>query len=131
MSLQLVSIHTPEEVAMSRRAGHLAADVLRMITEHIKPGITTDAIDQLCNTYIVEELQAIPANVGYNGFPKTVCTSVNHVVCHGIPSAKQLKKGDIVSISAWFANIAATALVRSTTMSRKCCTTAGGAKACD
>ncbi len=108
MSMRLVSIHMPEEVAMSRRAGHLAADVLRMITEHFKPGITTDAIDQLCHTHIVEVLQAIPANVGYNGFPKTVCTSINHVVCHGIPSAKQLKKGDIVNVdvaiikNGWF-----------------------------
>lgn len=108
MSMRLVSIHMPEEVAMSRRAGHLAADVLRMITEHFKPGITTDAIDQLCHTHIVEVLQAIPANVGYNGFSKTVCTSVNHVVCHGIPSAKQLKKGDIVNVdvaiikNGWF-----------------------------
>jgi methionyl aminopeptidase len=98
MSMGSVSIHTPEEVAMSRRAGHMAADVLRMIAEHIKPGMTTDSIDQLCHTYIVEELQVIPANVGYNGFPKTVCTSVNHVVCHGIPSAKLLKKGDIVNV---------------------------------
>ncbi len=108
MSMRLVSIHMPEEVAMSRRAGHLAADVLRMITEHFKPGITTDAIDQLCHTHIVEVLQAIPANVGYNGFPKTVCTSVNHVVGHGIPSARQLKKGDIVNVdvaiikNGWF-----------------------------
>jgi methionyl aminopeptidase len=68
MNRQTVSIHTPEEVAMSRQAGHLEADVLRMITEHIRPGITTDDLDQLCHAYIVEVLQAIPANVGYNGF---------------------------------------------------------------
>lgn len=83
---------------MSRRAGHLAADVLRMITEYIQPGITTDTIDELCNAYIIDTLQAIPANVGYHGFPKTVCTSINHVVCHGIPTAKQLKRGDIVNV---------------------------------
>ncbi len=98
MKPETVAIRTPGEVAMARRAGHLAADVLRMIAGHIRPGITTDEIDQLCHSYIVEVLQAIPANVGYNGYPKTVCTSVNHVVCHGIPSAKQLKKGDIVNI---------------------------------
>jgi len=96
--MQPIVIHTPEEVAMARRAGHAAADVLRMIAEHIKPGMTTDDIDQLCHAYIVDVLQAIPANVGYNGYPKTVCTSVNHVVCHGIPSAKLLKNGDIVNV---------------------------------
>lgn len=83
---------------MSRRAGHLAADVLRMVTEHVKPGITTNALDRLCNQYIVDVLQAIPANVGYHGFPKTICASVNEVVCHGIPSDQTLKDGDIVNI---------------------------------
>lgn len=68
MTVQNISIHTSAELAMSRQAGHLAADVLRMIAEHIRPGITTDEIDQLCHAYIVEVLQAIPANVGYNGF---------------------------------------------------------------
>jgi methionyl aminopeptidase len=98
MKSRVITLHTPDEVAMSRRAGHLAADVLRMIGEHVKPGVTTDALDQLCNAYIVDVLKAVPANVGYNGFPKTVCTSPNHVVCHGIPSDKVLKRGDIVNI---------------------------------
>jgi len=98
MKSRVITLHTADEVAMSRRAGHLAADVLRMIGEHVKPGVTTDALDQLCNAYIVDVLQAVPANVGYNGFPKTVCTSPNHVVCHGIPSDKVLKRGDILNI---------------------------------
>ncbi len=93
-----VSLRTAEELAMSRRAGHLAAEVLHMLGQHIRPGITTDEIDRMCHDHIVNVQQAIPANVGYNGYPKTVCTSVNHVVCHGIPSAKQLKKGDIVNV---------------------------------
>lgn len=93
-----ISLRTADELAMSRCAGHLAADVLRMLGEHVRPGVTTDAIDQLCHDYIVNVQKAIPANVGYNGYPKTVCTSVNHVVCHGIPSPKQLKKGDIVNV---------------------------------
>ncbi|ART55112.1 type I methionyl aminopeptidase [Acidovorax carolinensis] len=95
---ETVAIRTEAEVALARRAGHLAADVLRMIGEHVKPGITSDALDQLCHAYIVNALDAVPANIGYNGYPKTVCTSVNHVVCHGIPSAKVLKRGDIVNI---------------------------------
>jgi methionyl aminopeptidase len=94
-----VKIHTPDEIAMSRAAGKLAAAVLEMITPHVKPGVSTEDLDKLCHDYIVDELKAIPANIGYHGFPKTVCASVNHVVCHGIPSpTKILKKGDIVNI---------------------------------
>jgi methionyl aminopeptidase len=93
-----VAIKSQAEIAMARRAGGLAADVLRMIAEHVKPGVTTDELDRLCHDYIVNVLQAIPANIGYHGYPKTVCTSVNHVICHGIPSAKRLKSGDIVNI---------------------------------
>lgn len=94
-----VKINTPEEIAMSRAAGKLAAAVLDMITPHVKPGVSTEDLDKLCHDYIVNELQAIPANIGYHGFPKTICASVNHVVCHGIPSTtKILKKGDIVNI---------------------------------
>jgi len=94
-----VKINTPDEIAMSRAAGKLAAAVLDMITPHVKPGVSTEELDKLCHDYIVNELQAIPANIGYHGFPKTVCASVNHVVCHGIPSpTKILKKGDIVNI---------------------------------
>ena len=95
----VVSIKSPADIAKSREAGQLAARVLQMIAPHVKAGVTTEALDQLCNDYIVHDLKVIPANVGYNGFPKTVCISVNHVVCHGIPSAdKVLKKGDIVNI---------------------------------
>ena len=94
-----VEIKSADEVAKAREAGKLAARVLSMIGPHVKPGVSTDDLDKLCHDFIVHELKAIPANIGYHGFPKTVCTSVNHVVCHGIPSAaKVLKKGDIVNI---------------------------------
>ncbi|MGE5650844.1 MAG: type I methionyl aminopeptidase [Bacillota bacterium] len=93
-----VSIRSEAEIGMARHAGALAAQVLRMIAEHVKPGITTDELDRICHDYIVNELKAIPANVGYNGFPKTVCTSVNHVICHGIPSDKRLQDGDIINV---------------------------------
>jgi methionyl aminopeptidase len=92
-------IKTPEQMVQARVAAQLAADVLTMIAPHVKPGVTTAYLDQLCNDYIVNVQQAIPANVGYGGFPATVCSSVNHVVCHGIPSATQvLKEGDIINI---------------------------------
>jgi methionyl aminopeptidase len=93
-----VTIKTPEEQQKMRVAGRLAAQVLDMIEEHVKPGVTTDELDRLCHDYIVEVQQAVPANVNYRGFPKTICTSVNHVVCHGIPNDKRLKAGDIVNI---------------------------------
>ncbi|ENA28570.1 MULTISPECIES: type I methionyl aminopeptidase [Pseudomonas] len=93
-----VSIKTPEEIAMARKAGKLAADVLAMIAEHVKPGVTTEELDRLCHDYIVNVQKAVPANIGYHGFPKTVCTSVNQVICHGIPSSETLKDGDIVNI---------------------------------
>lgn len=93
-----VSIKTAEEIEKMRVAGHLAADVLTMITPHVKAGITTDELDKLCHNYIVDEQQAIPAPLNYHGFPKSICTSVNHVICHGIPSDKKLKDGDIINI---------------------------------
>ena len=93
-----VPIRSEAELAMARRAGRLAADVLRMIADHVKPGVTTDELDKLCHDYIVNVQQAIPANVGYHGYPKTICASVNHVICHGIPSVKKLKRGDIINI---------------------------------
>nr|WP_315224190.1 type I methionyl aminopeptidase [uncultured Albidiferax sp.] len=98
MNHENVTIRTPDEVALARRAGHLAADVLHMITPHVVAGISTEALDQICHDYIVDVLDAVPANIGYHGYPKTVCTSVNHVICHGIPSAKVLKRGDIINI---------------------------------
>lgn len=93
-----VEIKTEEEIAKMRIAGRLAADVLEMIESHIKPGITTDAINTICHQYITEEQQAIPAPLNYRGFPKSVCTSINHVVCHGIPNERKLKNGDIINI---------------------------------
>ena len=93
-----ITIKTPDEQQKMRVAGRLAADVLDMITEHVQPGITTEELDRLCHDHIVQVQRAIPANLGYRGFPKTICSSVNHVVCHGIPNDKRLKVGDIVNI---------------------------------
>jgi methionyl aminopeptidase len=94
-----VTIKTPDEIEKMRVAGRLAAEVLEMIAPHVKPGVTTEALDKLCHDHIVEVQSAVPANVGYKGFPKTVCTSVNHVICHGIPThSKVLKDGDIINI---------------------------------
>ncbi len=93
-----VTIKTPEEIAAMRVAGRLAAQVLDMVGPHVQPGVTTEALDRLCHEFIVEELQAVPAPLNYRGFPKSVCTSVNHVVCHGIPGPKKLRRGDIVNI---------------------------------
>jgi methionyl aminopeptidase len=93
-----ITIKTPEEIQKMRVAGHLAAEVLEMIGEHVKPGVTTDELDRICHDYIVNVQQAIPAPLNYRGFPKSICTSVNHCVCHGIPGNKRLKNGDIVNI---------------------------------
>jgi len=94
-----VTIKTPEQIEKMRVAGKLAAEVLEMIVPHVKPGATTEDLDRLCHDYIVDVQKAVPANVGYKGFPKTICASVNHVICHGIPSpGKVLKDGDIVNI---------------------------------
>ena len=81
-----------------RVAGKLAADVLEMITPHVVAGITTGELDKICHDYIVDVQQAIPAPLNYHGFPKSICTSVNQQVCHGIPGDKKLKKGDIINI---------------------------------
>jgi methionyl aminopeptidase len=93
-----VSIKTPEEIEKMRVAGRLAAEVLEMIEPHVKPGVTTDELDALCHDYIVNEQGAVPAPLNYHGFPKSICASVNHVICHGIPGDKRLKKGDIVNL---------------------------------
>jgi len=93
-----VTIKTPAEQDKMRTAGRLAASVLDMIEPFVQPGVTTEELDQRCHDFIVDELQSIPANLNYRGFPKTICTSVNHVVCHGIPGDKKLKNGDIVNI---------------------------------
>lgn len=93
-----VTIKTPVEIEKMRVAGRLAADVLQMIGPHVKPGITTGELDRICHDYITGTLKAIPAPLNYRSFPKSICTSVNHVVCHGIPGDKKLKDGDIVNI---------------------------------
>lgn len=93
-----ISIKTPDEIEKMRIAGRLAADVLDMIEPFVKAGVSTNELNDICHRYIVEEQQAIPAPLNYQGFPKSICTSVNHQVCHGIPSDKILKNGDIVNI---------------------------------
>lgn len=94
-----VTIKSEDEFARMRVAGRMAAEVLEMIRPHVVPGITTGELDRLCHEYIVDKLQAIPAPLNYNGFPRSICTSVNDVVCHGIPSeSKKLKSGDIINI---------------------------------
>ena len=94
-----VTLKSPEDIAKMRVAGRLAADVLQMVAPHVQAGVSTAELDRICHDYIVDVQQAIPANIGYRGFPATVCTSVNNVICHGIPSAaKILKDGDIVNI---------------------------------
>lgn len=98
-----VELHSAADFEGMRKAGRLAAETLDMITPHVVPGVTTEALDQLCRKFI-EQRGAIPAPLGYGGahdrmpFPKSICTSINHVVCHGIPEDRKLKEGDIVNI---------------------------------
>ena len=92
-----ITIHKPEDFGVMRRAGKLAAETLDMITAHVRPGISTGEIDKLCHDYMVER-SAIPATLGYRGYTKSSCTSVNHVVCHGIPGDRVLVDGDIINI---------------------------------
>src|SRR5262252_2278693 len=98
-----VVVKTSEEIARMRVAGKLAAEVLDFITPYVKPGVTTDELDRLCHDYIVNVQHTIPAPLnyappGYTPYPKSICTSVNHVICHGVPGPKRLKAGDIVNI---------------------------------
>ena len=99
-----VTIKTAEDIAGMRVAGRLAAEVLEMIGEYVKPGVTTDELNTICHDYIVNVQKAIPAPLNYGGapgrmpFPKSICTSINHVVCHGIPNDKPLKNGDALNI---------------------------------
>lgn len=93
-----VILHTAEDIEKMRIAGRLAAEVLEMITPEVKAGITTLALNDLCHDYIVNQQKAIPAPLNYRGFPKSICTSVNHVICHGIPNDKPLKDGDIINV---------------------------------
>lgn len=94
-----VSIKSEQDIEKLRISGRLAAQVLQMIGQYVKPGVTTEYLDDLCHDYIVNTLKVIPANVGYHGYTKTTCISPNEVVCHGIPSSKTiLKDGDIINI---------------------------------
>ena len=93
-----ITIKTADEIAKMRVAGRLAAEVLEMIGPYVQPGVATDELDRICHDYIVNVQNAIPAPLNYRGFPKSICTSVNHQVCHGIPGAKRLKKGDVINI---------------------------------
>ena len=94
-----ISIKTPEEIEKMRVAGALAAEVLEMIEAHVKPGVTTGELDRICDDYIVNKQQAVSACLGYHGFPKSVCISINEVVCHVSPDDQiVLKDGDIVNI---------------------------------
>ena len=93
-----IILKSAEDIEAMRIAGNMAGTVLRMIREHVQPGVTTGELDDICHAYITEQQQAIPAPLNYKGFPKSICTSVNNVVCHGIPGAKKLKDGDIVNI---------------------------------
>jgi len=93
-----VSIKNAEEIAKMRIVGRLAAEVLEMIEPHIQPGVTTNQLDAICHQYITDVQQALPAPLNYKGYPKSICTSVNHVVCHGIPGDKELKEGDIINV---------------------------------
>lgn len=94
-----INLKTPAEIEKMRIAGRLAAEVLQVVAPHVKPGVTTEELDRICHDHIIDVQGAIPANVGYKGFPKAVCTSVNNVICHGIPAgSKVLKDGDILNI---------------------------------
>jgi len=93
-----VSIKSSEEIEKMRVAGRLAAEVLEMVEAHVRPGVSTDELDQLCHQHIVNAQQAIPAPLNYRGFPKSICTSLNHQVCHGIPGERRLKNGDMLNI---------------------------------
>jgi methionyl aminopeptidase len=93
-----ILIKNAQEIEKMRVAGRLAGEVLQMIRPYVKAGITTNELDKICHDYIVNVQKAIPAPLNYHGFPKSICTSVNHQICHGIPSDKQLKKGDIINI---------------------------------
>jgi methionyl aminopeptidase len=93
-----IQIKTADEIKKMRTAGKLAAEVLEMIEPHVVAGVTTNHLDQLCHNFIVNEQNAIPAPLNYRGFPKSICTSINQQICHGIPSEKKLKNGDIVNI---------------------------------
>src|ERR1700749_718962 len=92
-----IKLHGPSDFEGMRKAGRLAAEVLDFITPHVVPGVTTDTLDRLCHGFVVDH-GGISAPLNYRGFPRSICTSINHVVCHGIPSDRKLEEGDIVNI---------------------------------
>ena len=92
-----ITIHTPEDFAGMRAAGRLAAETLDMVAPLVRPGVTTEALDQACHDFIAAH-GAVPAPLNYRGFPKSICTSINHVVCHGIPGDRRLVEGDVLNI---------------------------------
>lgn len=94
----MINIKTTTEIEKMRVAGRMAAKVLEMIAPYVKIGVTTGELDQICHDYIVNEQHAVSATLNYKGFPKSICTSINHVICHGIPGEKKLKDGDIMNI---------------------------------
>jgi len=93
-----ITIKSPAEIEIMRVAGRLAAEVLEMIEPYVVPGVSTEELDRICHDYMVDVQQVIPAPLNYRGFPKSICTSINHQVCHGIPGPKKLKSGDIVNV---------------------------------
>ncbi|HVJ53105.1 MAG TPA: type I methionyl aminopeptidase [Aliidongia sp.] len=111
-----IKLHAPEDFASMRKAGKLAAEVLDFITPTVKPGVTTEELDRLCHGFILDH-GAVPAPLNYRGFPKSICTSINHVVCHGIPGERKLMDGDIINIDitvildGWFGDTSRTFLV--------------------
>jgi methionyl aminopeptidase len=111
-----IKLYGPEDFGPMRRAGKLAAEVLDFITSKVVPGVTTEELDRLCHTFIVDH-SAVPAPLNYRGFPKSICTSINHVVCHGIPGDRRLMDGDIINIditvilNGWYGDTSRTFLV--------------------
>ena len=97
MTKEEIIIHSPEDYEGMRRAGRLAAETLDMITPYVQPGITTEELDTLCNDFILAN-GGVSACLGYRGYPKSVCISLNHVICHGIPGPRKLVSGDILNI---------------------------------
>ena len=93
-----IQLRSADDIAKMRVAGRLAAEVLELIGQYVVPGVSTEELDKICHDHIVDVQKAIPACLGYRGFPKSVCTSVNHVVCHGIPSEKKILKTATLSI---------------------------------
>jgi len=92
-----ITLHAPEDFVGMREAGRLAAETLDMIHPHVRPGVSTGLLDKLCHEFILDH-NAIPAPLNYRGFPKSICTSINHVVCHGIPGERRLENGDVLNI---------------------------------